>query len=195
MGLALTVGILVDDSIVVLENIARHLKLGETPEQAAINGRSEIGMAAIAITLVDVVVFTPVAFMSGFMGAIFRTSAWLSRRPPCFRCSSLSHSHRSWPAGGTATDRARPASHTKARVTPWQGSLASGTQGIRGWSAATRGSCGGPCAGAGWSSPWRSFRSPGGLSLVTLGILPSEGMPRDDAGQLTVTVEMHPARH
>src|SRR4029077_2332567 len=72
MGLALTVGILVDDSIVVLENIARHLKLGETPEQAAINGRSEIGMAAIAITLVDVVVFTPIAFMTGFLGAIFR---------------------------------------------------------------------------------------------------------------------------
>src|SRR2546430_15726041 len=56
MGLALTVGILVDDSIVVLENIARHLHLGEHPREAAVNGRSEIGTAAIAITLVDVVV-------------------------------------------------------------------------------------------------------------------------------------------
>src|SRR6266568_5777800 len=72
MGLALTVGILVDDSIVVLENIARHLHKGEDPREAAINGRSEIGMAAIAITLVDVVVYTPIAFMSGFIGAMFR---------------------------------------------------------------------------------------------------------------------------
>src|SRR6266567_1764659 len=72
MGLALTVGILVDDSIVVLENISRHLQRGEEPHQAALNGRSEIGMAAIAITLVDVVVYTPIAFMSGFIGAMFR---------------------------------------------------------------------------------------------------------------------------
>src|SRR5262252_3865914 len=72
MGLALTVGILVDDSIVVLENIARHLHLGEEPKEAAINGRSEIGTAAIAITLVDVVVYTPIAFMTGVIGAIFR---------------------------------------------------------------------------------------------------------------------------
>ncbi len=50
MALALMIGILVDDSIVVLENIHRHLQLGESPWQAALNGRSEIGMAAIAIT-------------------------------------------------------------------------------------------------------------------------------------------------
>ena len=72
MGLTLTVGILVDDSIVVLENIFRHLQMGEGPREAAINGRSEIGFAAIAITLVDVVVFTPIAFMSGFVGQYFR---------------------------------------------------------------------------------------------------------------------------
>src|ERR687885_707612 len=72
MGLTLTVGILVDDSIVVLENIFRHLQLGEGPREAAINGRSEIGFAAIAITLVDVVVFTPIAFMSGIVGQYFR---------------------------------------------------------------------------------------------------------------------------
>src|SRR5207253_412377 len=57
MGLTLTVGILVDDSIVVLENIFRHLQMGEAPREAAISGRREIGFAAIAITLVDVVVF------------------------------------------------------------------------------------------------------------------------------------------
>ena len=72
MGLTLTVGILVDDSIVVLENIFRHLQLGEAPREAAVNGRSEIGFAAIAITLVDVVVFAPIAFMSGITGQYFR---------------------------------------------------------------------------------------------------------------------------
>ena len=59
MGLALTVGILVDDSIVILENIHRHMKRGEDPVTAAYNGRREIGAAALAITLVDVVVYLP----------------------------------------------------------------------------------------------------------------------------------------
>ncbi len=72
MGLALTIGILVDDSIVVLENIYRHMKLGESPWTAAFNGRAEIGAAAVAITLVDVVVYTPVAFLTGMVGQFFR---------------------------------------------------------------------------------------------------------------------------
>src|SRR5207237_4508858 len=72
MALALMIGILVDDSIVVLENIHRHLQLGETPWQAAVNGRNEIGLAAIAITMADVVVYTPIAFMSGTVGQLFR---------------------------------------------------------------------------------------------------------------------------
>ena len=68
MGLGLTIGILVDDSIVVLENITRHRDMGERPLDAAFNGRTEIGNAAIAITLVDVVVFLPIAFLSGIVG-------------------------------------------------------------------------------------------------------------------------------
>ena len=68
MGLSLTIGILVDDSIVVIENITRHREMGQPPDDAAITGRSEIGGAAIAITLVDVVVFAPIAFMSGIIG-------------------------------------------------------------------------------------------------------------------------------
>jgi HAE1 family hydrophobic/amphiphilic exporter-1 len=68
MGLSLIIGILVDDSIVVLENITRHRDMGENPFEAALSGRTEIGGAAIAITLVDVVVFLPIAFMSGIIG-------------------------------------------------------------------------------------------------------------------------------
>ncbi len=72
LALALSTGILVDDSIVVLENIHRHLDAGELPRDAALNGRSEIGLAALAITFTDVVVFVPIAFMGGVVGQFFR---------------------------------------------------------------------------------------------------------------------------
>jgi HAE1 family hydrophobic/amphiphilic exporter-1 len=68
LAMTLIVGILVDDSIVVLENIERHYEDGETPGRAAIIGRTEIGVAAIVITLVDVVVFLPIAFLPGQTG-------------------------------------------------------------------------------------------------------------------------------
>ena len=72
MALALLVGILVDDSIVVLENIHRHRKMGEEPLLASLNGRNEVGAAAIAITLTDVVVFAPIAFVPGILGQFLR---------------------------------------------------------------------------------------------------------------------------
>jgi HAE1 family hydrophobic/amphiphilic exporter-1 len=68
LGMSLVIGTLVDDSTVVLENIERHFHLGETSEDAAVNGRSEIGAAAIVITLVDVVVYLPIAFLQGQVG-------------------------------------------------------------------------------------------------------------------------------
>lgn len=72
MGMTLCIGILVDDAIVVLENIIRHLGLGEQAEEAAEKGRMEIGMAAVAITLCDAAVFMPIAFMEGMTGQYFR---------------------------------------------------------------------------------------------------------------------------
>ncbi|MCB8932655.1 MAG: efflux RND transporter permease subunit [Fimbriimonadaceae bacterium] len=72
LALSLAIGVLVDDAIVVLENIYRHLRMGEDPRDAAINGRSEIGLAAIAITMADVVIFIPIAFMGGVVGQFFR---------------------------------------------------------------------------------------------------------------------------
>lgn len=68
LGMTLVVGILVDDSTVVLENIERHHEMGEDPIAAAISGRAEIGVAAIVITLVDVVVFLPIAFIQSQVG-------------------------------------------------------------------------------------------------------------------------------
>lgn len=75
LGLSLVVGILVDDSIVVLENIYHHLEKGEAPREAALKGRNEIGFAALAITLVDVVVFVPLALTGGLIGNIIRQFA------------------------------------------------------------------------------------------------------------------------
>jgi HAE1 family hydrophobic/amphiphilic exporter-1 len=69
LGMSLVIGILVDDSTVVLENIERHFReLKSPPKIAAIEGREEIGAAAVVITLVDVVVFLPIAFIGGQVG-------------------------------------------------------------------------------------------------------------------------------
>lgn len=75
MALSLVVGVLVDDSIVILENIMRHLEMGKNKRQATIDGRSEIGFTALSITLVDVVVFFPMAMVSGMIGNILREFA------------------------------------------------------------------------------------------------------------------------
>ena len=75
LAMSLAIGVLVDDAIVVLENISRHLRLGEDPKEAALNGRGEIGLAAIAITLADVVVFLPVGTMGGIVGQFFKPMA------------------------------------------------------------------------------------------------------------------------
>lgn len=68
----MVVGILVDDSIVVLENIYRHLEMGSDKRKAALDGRNEIGFTALAITLVDVVVFLPLALAGGLIGSILQ---------------------------------------------------------------------------------------------------------------------------
>ncbi len=72
LALSLVIGILVDDSIVVLENIYRHLENGAAKHTAALRGRNEIGFTALSITMVDVVVFVPLAMVSGVIGGIMR---------------------------------------------------------------------------------------------------------------------------
>ncbi len=71
LGLSLSIGILIDDSIVVLENIYRRMEEGEPPMKAAMEGSSEIGLAVMATTLSIVAVFVPVAFMKGIVGKFF----------------------------------------------------------------------------------------------------------------------------
>lgn len=75
LAMSLVIGILVDDSIVVLENIYTHLEKGEGQRDAALSGRNEIGFAALSITLVDVVVFVPLALITGMIGNFLREYA------------------------------------------------------------------------------------------------------------------------
>jgi len=75
-SLALVVGILVDDAIVEVENIERHLRMGKTPFQASMDAADEIGMAVIATTFALVAVFLPTAFMDGIPGKFFKQFGW-----------------------------------------------------------------------------------------------------------------------
>jgi multidrug efflux pump subunit AcrB len=76
LALSLVVGILVDDAIVEVENIVRHLRMGKTPYQAAMEAADEIGLAVIATTFALVAVFLPTAFMSGIAGKFFKQFGW-----------------------------------------------------------------------------------------------------------------------
>ncbi|MBP6625522.1 MAG: efflux RND transporter permease subunit, partial [Chitinophagaceae bacterium] len=72
LAMSLIIGILVDDAVVVLENIQKHLDKGEDKQMAAMNGRLEIGFAALSITLVDVVVFLPILFLQVFVADMLK---------------------------------------------------------------------------------------------------------------------------
>ncbi len=72
LGLSLAIGILVDDAIVVIENIYRHLEMGKNRVQASYDGRVEIGFTAVSITLVDVVVFLPIILSVGMVPNLLR---------------------------------------------------------------------------------------------------------------------------
>ena len=72
LGITLVTGILVDDAIVEIENIVRHMRMGKRPYEAAVEAADEIGLAVIAITLTIVAVFSPVSFMGGIAGQFFK---------------------------------------------------------------------------------------------------------------------------
>lgn len=76
LALSLVIGILVDDAIVEVENIARHLQMGKSAYEAAMEATQEIGLAVIATTFTLIGVFLPTAFMSGIPGLIFKQFGW-----------------------------------------------------------------------------------------------------------------------
>jgi multidrug efflux pump subunit AcrB len=76
LALTLVIGFLVDDAIVEVENIIRHLSMGKTPRQAALEAADEIGLAVIATSLTLIAVFLPTAFMGGVAGKVFQQFGW-----------------------------------------------------------------------------------------------------------------------
>ncbi|MGB8816720.1 MAG: efflux RND transporter permease subunit [Rhizobiaceae bacterium] len=72
LGITLVVGILVDDAIVEIENIVRHIRMGKTPYRASLEAADEIGLAVIAISFTIIAIFAPVSFMSGVAGQYFK---------------------------------------------------------------------------------------------------------------------------
>ncbi|NBW48436.1 MAG: efflux RND transporter permease subunit, partial [Betaproteobacteria bacterium] len=76
LSLSLVIGILVDDAIVEIENIVRHLRMGKSPYEAAMEAADEIGLAVIATTFTLIAVFLPTAFMSGIAGKFFKQFGW-----------------------------------------------------------------------------------------------------------------------
>ncbi len=76
IALSLVVGILVDDAIVEVENIVRHLRMGKKPLEAAMEAATEIGLAVVATTFTLIAVFLPTSFMDGIVGQFFRQFGW-----------------------------------------------------------------------------------------------------------------------
>ena len=180
LGLALAVGILVDDSIVVLENIYRHLAKGEEPREAALKGRSEIGLAAITITFVDVVVFVPIAFMGGMVGRFFRefgitvATATLFSLLVSFTLTPMLASR--WYRKGEAVEAT---TGFFAKFDRFYSSLDAGYRRVLAWALQNRA---------------KVIAMGFGLLLVILllvtPLLGLEFFPRTDAGQVGITVEM-----
>jgi HAE1 family hydrophobic/amphiphilic exporter-1 len=179
LGMTLVVGILVDDSTVVLENIERHNEMGEPPMRAAITGRTEIGVAAIVITLVDVVVFLPISFIQSQIGrqlSEFAIVVVIATLTSLFVCFTITPSM----AGNWAL---------KSTWKPW-GIITLFTHGfdrLRDWYAHR-------------ALPWalgnRMLVSAicvvsfvGAVSLVPLGLIGEEFIPAQDRGELFIQVQ------
>lgn len=75
-GVVIGIGMLVDNSVVVLDNITKHYALGKSPKAAAIDGTKEVGMAIFASTLTTVAVFGPMLFITGIMGKMLQDFCW-----------------------------------------------------------------------------------------------------------------------
>jgi HAE1 family hydrophobic/amphiphilic exporter-1 len=176
LGMTLVVGILVDDSTVVLENIERHNEMGEPPMRAAITGRTEIGVAAIVITLVDVVVFLPISFIQSQIGrqlAEFAIVVVIATLTSLFVCFTVTPSL----AGNWAL---------KSTWEPWPiiRAFTRGFNALRDWYAHV-------------ALPWGLSHKAivagacllsflGALALVPLGLIGEEFVPAQDRGEIFI---------
>ncbi len=185
LALSLAVGIWVDDSIVVLENIYRHLEQGEDKVTAAVRGREEIGFTALSITLVDVVVFVPLALTQGIIGNIMREFATTMAVSTLFsllvsftitpvlasRISKLEHMTKNTLMGRFGIWFESKFERFRERYVE-----------LLAWALKNR---------------WKVGLSAtllflGSCSLLPLGFIGGEFMPQADRGEFSVAVELHP---
>jgi hydrophobic/amphiphilic exporter-1 (mainly G- bacteria), HAE1 family len=201
MGLGLCIGILVDDSIVILENVDRHIHLGEDPMTAAVRGRREIGLAAIAITLCDVVVFAPIAFLTDIVGQFFRQfgltvvcatllSLLVSFTVTPMMASRMLVSRRARRAAAKAAAEAVPAAAATREETP-------STRGFGGFFERTI--KGGYVKFLDWCLDHRGLVLGGitvlvaaSLALIPLKVVETEFMPSIDQSKLVVDINLGP---
>ena len=170
LSLSLVVGILVDDAIVEIENIMRHLAMGKTPMEAAMEAADEIGLAVIATTFTLIAVFLPTAFMTGIVGKFFVQFGWTAAISVFF---SLVVARMLTPM--MAAYLLKPP--RRPRPTPrW-------LQVYRGWAAAC-------LKHRFWTLLATAVFSVGSLMLVSL--LPTGFIPPDDLSQTQVTLTLPP---
>jgi HAE1 family hydrophobic/amphiphilic exporter-1 len=185
LALSLVIGILVDDAIVVLENIYRHLEQKEDQRTAALNGRNEIGFTALSITLVDVVVYLPLTLIVGTIGGMMKQFAIV------IVISTLTSLFVSFTVTPLLASRfSRLEKLTKESLM--------GRFGIwfeRMYAAVTNDYlkflriC--------LQNPWKVLLAAAllfvlALSLVPFGFIGSEFMPQADQGELTVDIQLNP---
>ncbi|HEY9829191.1 MAG TPA: efflux RND transporter permease subunit, partial [Stenomitos sp.] len=138
MALTLAVGFVVDDAVVMLENIVRHMEMGESRLQAALNGSKEIGFTILSMTLSLVAVFIPIMFMSGILGRLFRefavtmtvailVSGFISLSLTPMLCSRFlrapTHQHKERGQGGNENNGHSSIQNPKSKIPNWKSRL------------------------------------------------------------------------
>ena len=161
LAITIVTGILVDDAIVEIENIVRHMRMGKSPYRAALEAADEIGLAVIAITLTIIAVFVPVSFMGGIAGQYFKQFGLVVAFAVFF---SLLVARLITPLLAAYFMRA----------------IASRATRKAGCCGSTRGSCAGRSRTTTrpWRSGWRSSPAP----IGSFYLLPAGFLPADDSG-------------
>ena len=170
LALSVVVGILVDDAIVEIENIVRHLRMGKAPLDAARDAAEEIGTAVIATSLTLAAVFVPVAFMPGIAGKFFREFGWTAATAVLF---SLLVARLLTPMMAAYVLKAQPETHRETKLMTW----------YLGWvDAALR-----HRARTLWIATGLFFAS---LAIVPL--IPATFIPFSDLGRSNLSLELPP---
>ena len=186
LGLSLSIGILIDDAIVVRENIVRHVEMGKGHYKAAFDGTDEIGLAVTATTLSIVVVFIPIAFLGGIAGQWFKPfglTIVCSVLVSLFVSFSLDPMLSAyWPDPHTPLERRSVVSRMLGRFNQWFDRQAEGYKSVIAWALDHR-----------FAMVFLAVATfAGALALPALGIVGAGFVPEMDESEFTVDIETPP---